>query len=573
HRSSLRSVLYFATGFAIVSLAAGFSIVRVLAVTSGETPSNVAVDQITLNTMRLSWRDNSSGETVFRIERSTNGTNYSEVGTLSSATSNTTGAAYTYTNSGMSSLSANAKYWYRVRACNANPIAYQSGKVYLAAVASGQCTGYGAASPKYTLANAPTSCSGTVDKSDSTRINWTWVSGGAQSGYYASDAAGNTGWVTRTYWNQTGLVCGTSYTLNVKARNGDLVQTSSVSCTATTKACAQTCGNNLQTVTERDYDQFNCVNPPADNREWSVPNGDSTSSCWQNKCCGDDSNEYPLIETFCDNVDYCVAVGASNKYCCNISNPSCITNDGVCHQAGVFTFGSGNDKYAVCSNFGDLGGLYPQGLGIYDCDLAPVVEPCLTSVCQGNYKDAENHWASPVAGEAKVGEYPDVNNTPACCGDDTNEYYVSSYCSGSGAGKCCNASSDKIDTSGSCVASCPNAGAPAFSLSNNSPVTVTIGGSAKDVTVTVKSLEGFNKSVSLSHNCNVSKLSCYWPAGSSCTPASNGSCAKPLRIKASTATAGTKTVTVSGSSSGYTNKTTNVSVTVSNSAKTQGTRK
>ncbi|MFA4873661.1 MAG: fibronectin type III domain-containing protein, partial [Patescibacteria group bacterium] len=480
HRSSLRSVLYFATGFAIVSLAAGFSIVRVLAVTSGETPSNVALDQITVNSMRLSWRDNSSGETVFRIERSTDGANYSEVGTLSSATSNTTGASYTYTNSGMSSLSANAKYWYRVRACNGNPITYQSGKVYLATVNFGQCTGYGAASPKFTLANAPASCSGTADNSDPTRINWTWVSGGVQSGFYASDAAGNTGWVTRTYWNQTGLSCGTNYTLSVKARNGDLVQTSSVSCTASTKACAQQiCGDNATKEIEGDYNDSICLEN--EGWMWNETDGNAGGSCWNGMCCGDDSNEYWIVPgTFTDCNGLTLSPTQPANACCSNSS-DCVDADGSCISAGTYlsecrvcpSKGTSNHNIVTdcdcCSDGVDNDGDGKTDSADSDCGGIQSAT-CGDNSYNGTEYDYSQSSCQATFGSSSYGlTSGDASGScwnGMCCGDDSSENYnycyletgprnyltVGPYCSSpTPQTACCNSVDDCVTKTNSCV--------------------------------------------------------------------------------------------------------------------------
>ena len=101
---------------------------------------------------------------------------------------------------------------------------------------------------------------------------------------------------------------------------------------------------------------------------------------------------------------------------------------------------------------------------------------------------------------------------------------------------------------------------PDFSLGNNGPITVTQGGSAQSVTITVQSLNGFTSSVSLSDNCNSSNLSCSWPSGSSCAPAANGTCTRTLSVSPGSASAGGKTVIATGTSGS--SRPTNVAVTV-----------
>ncbi|OGL89866.1 hypothetical protein A3J36_03220 [Candidatus Uhrbacteria bacterium RIFCSPLOWO2_02_FULL_54_37] len=106
-----------------------------------------------------------------------------------------------------------------------------------------------------------------------------------------------------------------------------------------------------------------------------------------------------------------------------------------------------------------------------------------------------------------------------------------------------------------------NAVAANFSLNNNGPVTVTQGGAAQNVTLTVTASGGFTTNVDLSHTCASSNLSCSWPSGSSCNPGGS-SCTRTLSIGPGTASTGAKTVTVTGTAPGYGNQTTDVGVTV-----------
>jgi hypothetical protein len=71
-------------------------------------PSNLSATAVGANRIDLSWADNSGNETGFAIERSTNGTTFTEVATV--------GANVTsYSDTG---LSANTRYYHRVRAFN-----------------------------------------------------------------------------------------------------------------------------------------------------------------------------------------------------------------------------------------------------------------------------------------------------------------------------------------------------------------------------------------------------------------------------------------------------------------------
>ena len=71
-------------------------------------PSDLTANAVSSSQINLSWADNASNESGFRVERSTDGTNFTEIGTLGP---NVT----TYASTG---LSAATQYWYRVRAYN-----------------------------------------------------------------------------------------------------------------------------------------------------------------------------------------------------------------------------------------------------------------------------------------------------------------------------------------------------------------------------------------------------------------------------------------------------------------------
>ncbi len=69
-------------------------------------PSNLSATAASTSQINLAWKDNSSGETDFEIERSSDGANFSKIATV---TANTV----SFNNTG---LSENTKYYYRVRA-------------------------------------------------------------------------------------------------------------------------------------------------------------------------------------------------------------------------------------------------------------------------------------------------------------------------------------------------------------------------------------------------------------------------------------------------------------------------
>jgi len=69
-------------------------------------PTNLTAVAVSTNTINLTWTDNSTSETSFKIERSPNGSAFTEITTV-------TASVAAYSDSG---LSPGTRYWYRVRA-------------------------------------------------------------------------------------------------------------------------------------------------------------------------------------------------------------------------------------------------------------------------------------------------------------------------------------------------------------------------------------------------------------------------------------------------------------------------
>lgn len=78
-------------------------------ITPPNAPSNLTASAVSSSQINLAWSDNSSNEDNFRIERSTDGSTWSSLTTLSAN-------VISYSNTG---LAPNARYYYRVRASNA----------------------------------------------------------------------------------------------------------------------------------------------------------------------------------------------------------------------------------------------------------------------------------------------------------------------------------------------------------------------------------------------------------------------------------------------------------------------
>jgi hypothetical protein len=73
-------------------------------------PSSLVASSVAYNSLSLSWTDNSSDETGFKVERSMDGVNFTEIATLGAAT----------TIFADQSVAARTNYYYRVRAYNSS---------------------------------------------------------------------------------------------------------------------------------------------------------------------------------------------------------------------------------------------------------------------------------------------------------------------------------------------------------------------------------------------------------------------------------------------------------------------
>ncbi|HOZ36734.1 MAG TPA: hypothetical protein PLR18_02800, partial [bacterium] len=185
-------------------------------------------------------------------------------------------------------------------------------------------------------------------------------------------------------------------------------------------------------------------------------------------CCGDDATasvgEYT---SGCRSLgDQISANCSSDLICC--PNDSCVYNNQCYPSIGkLYSVGVQPDLKTLCI----LAPTYAFGTAWVDCDQSGEVwswpmgkvlvnQPNMCNTCGGS-------WA--IGGESLVfGEY-DSGTATECCGDDSGEYYITSFCPGySGSGKCCNGAGKSIDASGNCVASCPvpNTAPTSFSLSS-----------------------------------------------------------------------------------------------------------
>jgi transcriptional regulator CtsR len=164
-------------------------------------PSTLATTALATNQIKLTWRDNATDETGFKIERKTGAT-----GTWAQIA--TTGAnVVTYTNTG---LAANTTYYYRVRAYNASGNSPYSNEAYTATF----------------IVNPPSTLVATA--LSATQIKLTWRDNATnETGFKIERKTGATGtWAqiataaanVVTYTN-TGLTTNTTYYYRVRAYN------------------------------------------------------------------------------------------------------------------------------------------------------------------------------------------------------------------------------------------------------------------------------------------------------------------------------------------------------------------
>jgi hypothetical protein len=181
-------------------------------------PSALAVTSVTSSSISLSWTDNASNESGFAVERSSDGTNFTQVATLGANASSYTG----------SGLASNTTYWFRVRAYNS------AGSSAYTAVVS-------ATTSQVKVPPAPTGLTATVP-SQKGRINLAWTASPGATSYNIKRSTVNGGpyttiatGVTSTKYLNTGLKSRTTYYYVVTAVNGSGESAPSNQASATAK--------------------------------------------------------------------------------------------------------------------------------------------------------------------------------------------------------------------------------------------------------------------------------------------------------------------------------------------------
>ncbi len=121
---------------------------------------------------------------------------------------------------------------------------------------------YGTSATRYTLVDTPSNlvASSVSTNSITLSVDSFPNDDSGSSGYYFENTTtgSNSGWIQTNSWQDTGLSCGTSYTYIVKYRNGDGVETNTISLVQSTNNCS---GGRMPSV------WYNPPTPPAPTAE------------------------------------------------------------------------------------------------------------------------------------------------------------------------------------------------------------------------------------------------------------------------------------------------------------------
>ena len=184
-------------------------------------PTNLSASAVSITQINLSWTDNASSETGFRIERSQDGTSFTEINTVGT---NVT----TYGDTG---LSASTQYWYRVRAYVGSGLSGYSN----------QATATTPAPPPQPPA-APTSLNATAVSSSQISLVWS-DNASNETGFRIERSQDGTSFTeistvgaNVTTYADTGLSASTQYWYRVRAYNGSGPSGYTNTASATTQA-------------------------------------------------------------------------------------------------------------------------------------------------------------------------------------------------------------------------------------------------------------------------------------------------------------------------------------------------
>jgi hypothetical protein len=185
-------------------------------------PTSLTANAVSCDQIDLGWTDNSDNETSFKIERSTDGVNFSEIDTVGADIT-----AYSDT-----TVAESTTYWYRVRASNAGG---DSGYTNIASATTPACPINPPAAPTNLTANA-VAC-------DQIDLGWTDNSDNETSFKIERSTDGvnfsqiDTVGANVTAYSDTTVAESTTYWYRVRASNGDGDSAYTNIASATTPAC------------------------------------------------------------------------------------------------------------------------------------------------------------------------------------------------------------------------------------------------------------------------------------------------------------------------------------------------
>jgi hypothetical protein len=169
-------------------------------------PTNFVTTSVATSSVSFSWTDNASGgsqEDHLILD-------YITGSTASDFPGVTTSIAQDATTATVTSLDINTQYTFRIAATNTTGT-----------------SAYATSSAFYTLANPPTSLTAGTITADSIQVSWGVNGNPAGTEFYADiDSGTDCDWTAdATSCTFSGLSAGTTYTIQIKARNGDEVET------------------------------------------------------------------------------------------------------------------------------------------------------------------------------------------------------------------------------------------------------------------------------------------------------------------------------------------------------------
>ena len=210
-------------------------------VTIPADPTNLVANAISATEIALAWSDNSNDETGFKIERSADGSSFTQIATVAADTT-------TYTNTG---LTASTTYFYRVRAYNG--------------AGNSEYTGIESATtdaPPVTIPADPTNLVANAISATEIALAWSDNSND-ETGFKIERSADGSSFTQiatvaadTTTFSNTGLTASTSYTYRVRAYNSAGDSGFSNTATATTPAAIPPAPANL-TATAISNSQIN----------------------------------------------------------------------------------------------------------------------------------------------------------------------------------------------------------------------------------------------------------------------------------------------------------------------------